>query len=159
MESYSEDKKFKWVNKKVKNAEPEALMEYIKAFVAHLNTDIAANRAKLVKPDEFKTFLEEFLTKRWGPWSHDLNVVVRRRIKEADLFPDNDDQRFLAKKLSTVYMYWNKNHRYLESLFVENVIANAHTIAQKLYEVEVTYKYFYGLKKVATPIMVGDKND
>lgn len=153
------DNRFKWSEKKIETAEPGALLEYIKEYVTHLNADIAKNRQKLVKPDEFKIYLEEFLEKRWGPWSHQLNVIVRRRAKEADLFIENDNQRFLAKQLTTVHLYWNKNHRYLESLFVENVIGNTTNIAQKLFEVEQAYQFFHTLKKVSTPIMLGDQNE
>lgn len=148
------DSPFKWDEKRIEAATPEALMEYIKAYTTHMNSDIAKNRQRLVKPDDFKVYLEEFLEKRWGPWSHQLNVIVRRRTKEADLFIENDDQRFLAKQLATVHLYWNKQHRYFESLFVENIIANAVNIANRFIEVEQTYKYFYNLKKIATPIMV-----
>lgn len=64
----------------------------------------------------------------FGSWSHDFNVILRARIAEADLFPDNLNQRILSKKLNFVYLYWNKCARYFQAINTDSPLLSTDLI-------------------------------
>lgn len=136
-----------WDTEKVKTASPEQLIENIKGYLEHINGLIVDKRATQPTTEEFTHFLEDILLNKWGIWSRDMNIIVRKRIKEMDLFIEDDDKRFISKQLSVVYLYWTKCHRYLESTFTDNVVLDALKIAKTFGEMNHVYDYFYKLEK------------
>jgi hypothetical protein len=87
----------------------------------------------------------------WGKWSNSFSRTVRQKIKESDLFVDDDHQRFISRRFNLIYLYCTKCSSYFELLSQMNPIKNAARIYSILEEIKEIKTAFINQKEEALP--------
>jgi len=87
----------------------------------------------------------------WGEWSHNFNKGLRARIKNCDQFPENDNQRFIAKRLNLIFLYWSKCFLYIEAVAENNPLKNGLRIFECIELMKEAKEAFIQTKEEALP--------
>jgi len=103
-------KELSWESDKIRKAVPDSLFMLFQNYFEFTKETIQAMRLETQDLKDYQAIGIE-----WGKWSNKVNIIVRQRIKECDLFPDNVEKRFEVKKLNLIYLFWWKAAHYIDA--------------------------------------------